>query len=374
MRVSLKQVLLAAALVSPGSVAGCGRGEASDPKADPAPVLVSADNIALAEQADLQNGPLVSGSLAAEREATVRAELQGNVVQVLVDEGQRVTQGQMLGRISDDAVRDAVLSGQSQVRTATEALVVAKRNAERSEKLAAGGALAERDLEQARWSVTNADAALADAKARLAAAQKQLDRTEIRAPFTGVVSERHVSAGDVVQNGGALFTIVDPTSMRLEARVPVAALAGLNVGTPVPFTVDGYANRSFEGKIIRINPAADPATRQVRVTISIPNAGRTLVAGLFAQGRAAIERHRGVVVPISAVDRRALRPAVTRIRGGLTERVEVAVGIEDQTTDKVEITQGLAPGDSVVIGAARGIAPGTRVRPAAPAERGGGGN
>lgn len=351
-------------------LAACGgKSAATTTPAEPAPALVGPENLFVTESRQLQNGPLISGSLVADRAATVRAELTATVIQASAEEGQSVARGQLLGRLNDDAVKDQVLSAKSGLRTATEALAVARRNAERAEKLAQAGAMAERDLEQARWSVMNAEAALADANARLAGAQKQLGYTEIRAPLSGVVSERHVNAGDNVSPGNPLFAVVDPTSLRLEGQVPVTAVAALKVGTPVPFAIDGYGDRQFEGRIIRINPAVDPATRQVRITVSVPNHAGNLVAGVFAQGRVAAESHKGLVVPASAIDRRGLRPTVTKLDRGVARRVEVALGIEDPTVDRVEVTTGLAVGDTVIIGAARGIQPGTKVRASAAAER-----
>ncbi|HEU5218957.1 MAG TPA: efflux RND transporter periplasmic adaptor subunit, partial [Gemmatimonadales bacterium] len=145
-------------------------------------VALRADNVAVTAVREISNGPSISGTLIAQRQATLRAEVAGAVTQVLVEQGQPVKAGQVLVRLDDAAIRDAELSARSQVRTANEALVVARRNAERSERLSQAGALAERDLEQARWSVTNAEGALADASSRLANAGKQLEKTAIRAP------------------------------------------------------------------------------------------------------------------------------------------------------------------------------------------------
>lgn len=364
-------IRIATLLILAPALTGCGK--KPDPAAaanqEAAPAMIGPENLFVTETRQLVNGPQISGTLVAERAATVRAEVASTVVQALVEEGQSVSRGQLLGRLNDDAVRDLVLSAKSGLRTATEALAVARRNAERAEKLSQAGAMAERDLEQARWSATNAEAALADANARLAGAQKQLSYTELRAPLSGIVSERKVNTGDNVSVGNPLFAVVDPASLRLDAQVPVSAVGTLKVGTMVPFAIDGYAGRAFEGRVIRINPALDPATRQVRITVSVPNQGGRLVAGLFAQGRVATESRTGVVVPGSAIDRRGLRPTVTRIEKGVARRVEVALGIEDPALDRVEITSGLAAGDTVITGAARGVVPGTRVRPTAAAER-----
>ncbi|MBM4187317.1 MAG: efflux RND transporter periplasmic adaptor subunit [Gemmatimonadetes bacterium] len=352
------------------AAAGCSRSSGQSAVANEVPTaLIGTENLFVAETQTLQNGPVVSGSLTAEREATLRAEIGGMVQAVSVEAGQPVSRGQSLGRISDDAVSDGVLSARSGVRTANEAVVVAKRNAERAEKLSEAGALADRELEQARWTVMTAEATLADASARLAMAEKQLGYTVIRAPFNGVVSERQVNAGDNVSAGNPMFSVIDPTSLRLEAQVPVSALGQLKVGTAVPFTVDGVPDRDFEGRIVRINPAVDPATGQVRVTVALANKGGRLVAGLFAQGRVAIESQSATVVPVAAIDRRGLRPTVSKIEGGVVTRVEVSVGIEDPAADRIEIVEGIAVGDTVITGAARGLQPGTRVRPSAAGER-----
>jgi multidrug efflux pump subunit AcrA (membrane-fusion protein) len=120
--------------------------------------------------------------------------------------------------------------------------------------------------------------------------------------ISGVVSERSVSAGDVVQPGAATFTVVDPSSMRLEAAIPADELSTVHVGLPVTFTVSGYPGRSFTGRVTRVNPTADPSTRQVRLIASIPNSNGQLVGGLFATGRLASEMKNGLTAPVAAID------------------------------------------------------------------------
>ena len=166
------------------------------------------------------------------------------------------------------------------MRSAESALEVAKRNQERSERLEQAGAVPERDLETARLNATNAEGALEDARARLAAASKQLEDTRVRAPFDGVVSDRHVDAGDVVQVGAELYTIVDPRRLRLEASVPAEQLDRLKIGSPVEFTVSG-SDRRVTGQIDRINPVVDPTTRQVRIYASVPNGEQVYAGGPF---------------------------------------------------------------------------------------------
>jgi RND family efflux transporter MFP subunit len=196
-----------------------------------------------------------------------------------------------------------------------------------------------------------------------------VSNTVVTSPINGIVSERAVTAGDVVQPGAALFTVVDPRSMRLEGSVPAEELNQVRVGAPVTFTVNGYPGRTFTGRVTRVNPTADPATRQVRIMISIPNAEGRLVGGLFATGRLASESTTGMVVPVSAVDSRSSTAAVFRVKGGRVERVPVQLGIRDESAERIEIRSGVQPGDTLLLGAAQGITPGTIVRVSSPSDR-----
>jgi RND family efflux transporter MFP subunit len=263
-------------------------------------------------------------------------------------------------------LRDQQLSARGAVTTAQSNYDIAQRELSRNTTLEKAGAIAERDLERARNALIAAQGQLATARAQLANISKQLDKASVQAPFTGVVAQRQVNAGDVVSPGAALFTVVDPGSMQLEASVPAEALTQVRVGMPVDFKVNGYPNRSFTGRITRVNPTADPATRQVKIVASIPNAGNTLVGGLFAEGRVSSEERIAPMVPLGAVDERGLRPTVVRLKNGKIEKVEVGTGIRDAAAETVEITTGLAPGDTLLLGAARGISPGTPVRVSAP--------
>ena len=335
------------------------RAEGAD---DSTAVTVGPENIAVVASQNIQTGPQMSGSLEPDREATIRAEVSGAVLQTLVDQGTRVAAGTVLARLDDTGIRDAYLSARSGMTSAQSGADIAKREAERAEKLLAAGAIADRDAENARRANVAAQSQLADARARLTQAEKQLEKTTVKAPISGVVSVRSVSAGDLASPGAALFTIVDPSSMRLEGSVPSDQMSAVRLGMPVTFTVQGYPGRDFTGRITRINPVADPTTRQVRILASIPNAGGTLVGGLFAEGRVASETRNSLVVPITAVDQKGFAPTATRVKRGKTEKVTVKLGLEDPSTETIEIVSGLALGDTVLTGGVLGTAPGTTIR------------
>ncbi len=350
------------------AASACKKTDTSAAATTPQTMVIGPENMTVVQAQAIRTGPAISGSLTPEKSATLRAEMSGSVVQTYAEAGQRVRAGQQLAQLDASVLRDQQISAQGAVTTAQSAYDIAQRELSRAETLEKAGAIAQRDLEQARNALIAARGQLSTARAQLANVNKQLDKASVQAPFDGVVSVRSVNAGDVVSPGTALYTVVDPGSMQLEASVPADALTSVRVGMPVDFTVNGYPNRHFTGRITRVNPTADPVTRQVKILANIPNAGNTLVGGLYAEGRVSSESHTAPMIPISAVDERGLRPTVVRIRNGKVEKTEVGLGIRDQAAETVEITSGLAPGDTVLLGAARGISPGTPVKVSAPSD------
>jgi RND family efflux transporter MFP subunit len=341
---------------------GCAGAEAEKAATPPpAPIVIGAENVVTVGRGMVVVGPIISGELRPQREATVRAELGGSMLQVTVEEGQTVRRGQLLGRIETRTLESAKLSAASALRSAENGLAVARREAERAEKLVAAGALAARDLDVARNSVTSAEAQVADAQSRLAAAERELGDAIINAPIAGIISRKAVNTGDVVAVGTELFTIIDPSSMRLEASVPSDDLRRLKRGSMVDFQVRGY-DQKLEGEIERIAPQADQTTRQVPIFVAVPNTEGRFVAGLFAEGRVINESAEGLVVPANAVNTTGDAPWVLRVSNGRTERVDVTLGLSDPRTERVQVASGLNEGDVLLRGASQGIAPGTSVQ------------
>ena len=348
-------------VLAAGVLAGCG-GEPETPAAAAAPAVVQVgqENVVTVESGRIVTGPIVSGELRPAREATVRAELGGSMTAVLVEEGELTKQGAVIGRIETRTLDDVRQSAASAVRSAESQLALAQREVARTEQLVKAGAIAARELDLARANVATVEAQVADAKSRLAGAERQLGDAVIRAPLTGIVSDRAVNRGDVVSPGTALFTVIDPSSMRLEASVPSDDLSALRVGAQVEFTVRGY-DQTLTGTIERIAPQADAATRQVPIYVAIPNAGGRLVAGLYAEGRVVSQAESGLVVPIGAVHADSAEPWALRVTDGKTERVAVTLGLRDPRTEQVHVVSGLTKGDTLLRGASQGIPPGTAV-------------
>lgn len=358
-----------AALLIPA--AGCRRGAPAAAQARPQTVTLGPADATVAVEGRIASGPALSGTLTPRRQATVRAQVGGEVEEARVAEGEPVAAGEVLARIAQGSLDDAVRSARAAAENARNALGLARREAARQRSLLAAGAVSQHDVETAEQQARSAQAGLAQARAQLAAAEVQLGNAVVRAPFAGLVSAKQVSAGDVVQTGAALYTIVDPSLLELAATVPAEALADLRVGLAVEFTVTGFPGRTFAGRVSRINPSADPATRQVRVYAELPNPAATaagagpggprLVSGLYAEGRITSQAHLALTLPGAAIDRTLQQPAVETVQGGRVVRAEVTLGTVDEQADRVEVKSGVAPGEVVLVGPARDIPPGTAV-------------
>ncbi|BCS34288.1 nodulation protein NolF [Luteitalea sp. TBR-22] len=348
--------------------AGCGNGAAKEAEAKAAapaapPVLdIGKENTVRVTLDDIRTGPVISGTLAPKDQATVRAEVGGSVLSVSAEQGQAVRRGQVLARIEARTAGEAVTSAESSVRSQEQALELAKRELARAEKLVSAGAVAERAVEAARNEVVRLESEVAGARSRLLNAREALGDATVTAPISGVVAERPVNAGDVVAPGTALYTIVDPTSIQLEASVPSESLAAVRVGAQVTFQVRGYPDQAFTGRIERVSPTADPTTRQVPIWVTVDNRSGRLVAGLFADGRVTQEERRGLVLPLSVIADPETQPSVLRIRGGKVEKVSVRLGLVDAQNERAEVVEGLADGDVLLTGVAQGVTPGTQVR------------
>lgn len=366
MRRFTSRALLAAISALVLATSACSSGsqpEAAAPPGAPAAVGIvrlAPENVVTAAIGRVSSGPMISGQLTPAREASVRTMVGGSIVTLNTDRGETVTAGAEVARIASRDLESAKQSAEAGVRSAEVALSVAQSELVRTETLVKGGALASRELEQSRNAVAGAEAQLAAARARVRTVQQALDDTSVKAPFAGVVSARPASVGDVVAPGTELLTIIDLSSMRLEALVASDRLADVKRGAKVAFTIRGIPGE-FVGRVDRLNPTADPVTRQVAVFITLPNTQGALISGLFAEGRIETASHEGIVIPLAAVDETGIRPFVTRLRDGKAERVPVALGVRQAETEDVEVMSGLSAGDVLIIGSAKNVADGTAV-------------
>jgi membrane fusion protein, multidrug efflux system len=319
-------------------------------------------DVEIAAYGSIEEGVAISGSLDPYRMVEVRAQLPGTLERVLVDRGIPVREGQTLALYDAATVRSQLAGAEAGVAAAGSAVFAATQEETAAETLFEGGAIAERDLRQARSAAAAARAELKAAEARLVEAREAAARTRVTAPIPGVISRRAVSTGEAVNPGQPLFTVVDIDTLELVARVPAHQIAGVTVGKRVVFSIDAYPGRRFEGYIARVDAVADAATRQVAVYTYLPNKGGGLVGGLYATGRILSESVDSVVtVSNETVRGPAGAPYVLVVQNGTVARRDVVLGPRDPATGRVAVREGLAAGTTVIVGPEDGLAPGTPI-------------
>jgi membrane fusion protein (multidrug efflux system) len=311
--------------------------------------VLGATDVARAARADLIAGLPVSGTLKPSLSIRIASPVAEVVEAVLVKEGEAVHQGQALARFRASALEPAALSAQAERRLAAS-------DYERMQNLFKEGAVAQRDVE-------NAEVTLRAAEARAAEAKKRLDEATVRAPVSGVISQRGVDSGDRVKDGDLLFQLVNTSELEFEATVPSEYVGDVRQGAPVLLAVTGVTDPSLAGRVARVNATVDAATRQVKVYVTVPNRAGRLVGGLFASGRVVLHQVQGAVaIPANGVRGDAGgKPYVLIVDGGRIARREVAVGATDEQASLVEIRSGLSGGEMVIVGPASGLEPGQAV-------------
>ena len=332
------------------AVAACGKGPDAGKKAaaSEAPLIVSPEDLHTVRSTALASGPAITGTIQPERRADLRAEVQGIVLQVLKENGDVVKRGDLLVRLDATAIRDSLSSAEASQRAALQAFEQAGRQLERMKTLRSSGMASAQALEDAENRRNATQSELEAARSRVSLAQQQMQRTEVRAPFDGVVSDRKVSAGDTAQVGKELLKVIDPTSMRFEALVSADNVGQIEPGQAVHFRVHGYGEQEFTGKIRRLNPAANPTTRQVELLVDFVGEKQPKLAGLYAEGHVQTASRTSLTLPASAVVRDGDTASAWRLKDNKLQKVTLAIAERDVRTGDYVLKAGLAEGDQVI--------------------------
>jgi len=329
-----------------------------------------------------------SGYVTPRRRATIAAKITARVVDVYVDEGMTVTEGQLLARLDDSDAARRLQAARAQ-RDATAALIVslkvnlanADRELRRQEELRTDGFtsvqaldLARTAAESLRAQVTATEEQVKAAEAQIAMARQDVDNCTVRAPFGGVVVSKDAQRGEMVSpisaGGGftrtGIATIVDMASIEIEVDVNESYIARVDAGQRVEAVLDAYPDWRIPARVRTIIPTADRQKATVKVRISfdkldpriLPDMGVkvTFLAGEQAAGQAAAK----AVIPREAARMIDGRSVVFLFRDGVLERRAVSLGTE--TGADIEVTAGLSPGDKVVIEGPQNLRDGQRVK------------
>jgi RND family efflux transporter MFP subunit len=364
-------------------------GCSSETPASAATPAVTAIEPASIEMASVDRRPIerhlrVTGSLLADEQAEVSAELAGRVTATPVERGSRVPAGALLVRISASETSAQLLEAEAnagqiearlgltpgetfdprrvpEVMNAQASLDWAEAEFSRIQSLLDQKVVSKAEWEQRRTQVEAARQqykvavnlaeqsyrSLQAARARVSLANKSMADTSVRAPFAGLVAERAVSVGDYVTKGARVATVVSIDPLRVELTVPEQAIAQIKVGQPVRLTVDAYPGETFEATVRFVSPSLRVDQRALTVEAIAPNKDGRLKPGLFAT---AFIRHAepapALTVPATAVETVSGTSRVYVVRDGKAEERIVTVG--DKVDVRVEVTSGVKDGERVV--------------------------
>jgi HlyD family secretion protein len=319
-----------------------------------------------------------TGYVTARREATVSAQITGTLTQVLIEEGDHVKLGQVLGRLDDTAQRAALAQAQAQVNSSQALLVQSQaslaqneRDVKRAEDLVKRGLVSEQAVEQARTQVATQGAQVLSqrklidlAQANLRSAQVQLDYCTVRAPFTGVVIAKAAQVGEIVSpfsaGGGftrtGIGTIVDMDSLEIEVDVNEAYINRVQPDQPVESVLNAYPDWRIPSHVIAIIPTADRSKATVKVRIGLDAKDPRIVPDMgvrvsFLEEKKAQEtpqeRPRGVLVPQAAIRTDGDRSLVFVMKDGKAQRRTVTLG--GTYGDARQVLTGVDLGESVIL-------------------------
>lgn len=339
------------------------------------------------------------GTLAAQDQTTVSAEVAGRVVRIAADMGDRVAAGSPLIVLDDGKYKYAAGEAESELEQ-TRARLGARGDAipaegqtpevlsaaakhdqaqqqyDRARQLAARNLISAEQLEAAKTDLETARAAhetaiaaerqlraqLAGKEAALGGARRDLGNTIVRSPFDGVVAERLVSPGQFVQVQTPVMRVVRQDPLRLTAQIPERFGPAIHTGQPVTVHTDAYGDRAFSGTITRVSPAVDLQARAFAIEAEIPNRGGSLKPGTFARLQIATDQvDRVLAIPVSAVQTRYGTSQVFLVKNGALTGSIVKLG--DHLGTQVEILDGLTPGALIVADDVDGLSDGIKVKP-----------
>ena len=323
-----------------GGAANAQDGAAAGGPASMPPMPVDVDT---ARQQPVVDAVRATGRIDAVQAVELRPDEQGRITALLFQEGQFVSRGAPLVKIDDDMLR-------AQAERAKADRDLAQQQLERVRRLRTQNAASAADFERA-------EAAARSAAAALAVLELQIARTTVRAPFTGVVGQRFVSAGDYVTTATRLLTLQTVDPQRAVIEVPERHAVRLRPGQTIEFTVAAEPRRTFRARVDFIDPVVQPDNRTIVVKARAPNPDRVLKPGMFIEARLATStRANATVVPEDAVQPLRTANVVWAVADGKASRRVVQLGARSQGV--VEVLSGVQPGELVVVGGLERMAEG----------------
>ena len=330
---------------------------------------------AIAHRGEIMQQLVVVGNLVGDATVAVVPRAAGRLQDISVRLGDRVSRGQRIAKIEDFELQEQVKQqeaalqvSQATIRQREADLKLAETNAERSRNLFARQLLPRQTLDdtEARYQAAVAQLDLARAQntqstARLEELRINLQNTIIVSPVDGFIARRAVDPGAFVGQNAPIVDVVDIGRVRLVANIVEKDLKSLQTGDDTRVEVDAFPGEMFTGRVARVAPVLDPATRTASIEIEIPNPGFRLKPGMYARVTVTTdERKDALVVPSNAVvDTGGRRGVFLAAEYSMVAFRAVTVGVEVDT--QIEIVDGVSEGDRVVTTGAAGLRDGDRV-------------
>lgn len=325
--------------------------------------------VAKASKGDITAELSVVGNLIGLQTVDVVPRTGGRLIAVNVKLGDRVSRGQQLAKIEDQELREQVKQAeaahevaQATVRQREADLKFAQVNLERSQNLFQRNLLPRQSLDDAESRQAAAAAQVDLARAQISQTQARLEElritlanTSITSPVNGYVGKRTVDVGAWASQQAPVASVVDISSVRLVANVVEKDLRLVNAGDPATVSVDAFPGETFKGRIARVAPVLDPATRTAEIEIEVPNGDNRLKPGMYARMNVTIESRQGttLVPKVAVVDYSGTRGVFMMTADNKAKFIPIEIGIED--ADRVEVRKGLAVGDTVVTSGASAL-------------------
>ena len=337
-------------------------------------ITLAQTDVAFAKRDTIEEGVPITGDLHPLESIEVRARIEGNLTNMYVREGEKVSSGQLLARFESSEQESAQQSAEADRTSAETDLAAALWNFDQSKELFKAGAIAERDVKVAQQTVDAARAKLAATVSRLRSTTVASRDTRVVAPTNGIIEKRLIASGEHVTRGTPMFTLVRNEVLELAAAVPERQANLIRAGQAVHFSATG---RTFDGRVARVSPTIDPATRSISVYVQIPNADGALKGGTFSTGRI-VQRtlYDALTVPTPAIHQmqETGQPYVYRIADNAVDVAPVQLGVIDERAGKAEVRSGVSEGDRVIVGNVGVLGRGMKVSVVGADDTPGGGN
>ena len=348
---------------------------ASAPAARPVVELAQTD-VVRAEHRELQRGLPISGSLKAVNSAFVKARVPGELQGLVLREGDAVKAGQVVARIDPTEGQARLQQAQQQADAAKAQIDIAERQYNNNKALVEQGFISRSALDTSANNLAGAQATHRAALAAVDLARKGVEDTVLRAPISGVVSQRLAQPGERVSIDGRVIEIVDLGRLELDATLSAADSVDLRVGQEATLRVEG-SPRALAARVVRINPSAQAGSRSVLAYLAVADTSG-LRQGLFAQGNVAVGRESALAVPLSAVRTDKPAPYVQLVENSQVAHRAVEMGARGEADkDAWVAVNGIAAGATVIRGHVGPLREGTMVKftgapPSHPSPRGAG--